>query len=171
MLAAVSEQLENSRPDRSEHYAAAVYGSIVAAALIEAFRAEHVKAEQIALAVLTTMTVFWLAHVWSGIVGDRIQHGPQLQVVRLVRIGRAEWPLVQASFFPVVVLALGWAGVFSDATASRLALGVCILQLFAYGMIVGRLAYHRWPQAIVAGLLNAALGLVLIELEVLVLHH
>jgi len=170
MLAPVSAEPAETEPDRGEHYAAAVYGSIVAAALIEAFRAEHVQAEDIALAVLTTMTVFWLAHVWSGIVGDRIHHGPQLQVGRVIRIGRAEWPLVQASFVPVVVLVLGWAGVFSDATAARLALGICIVQLFAYGLIVGRQAYHRWPQAVVAGLLNAALGLVLIELEVLVLH-
>jgi hypothetical protein len=170
MLGAVNRERTETTPDRAEHYAAAVYGSIVAAALIEAFRAEHVNAEDIALAVLTTMTVFWLAHVWSGIVGDRIHHGPQLQVGRLVRIGRAEWPLVQASFLPVVVLILGWAGVFSDATSARLALGICIVQLFAYGMIVGRQAYHRWPQAAVAGLLNAGLGLVLIELEVLVLH-
>ncbi len=170
MLASVSEEPAETQPDRAEHYAAAVYGSIVAAALIEAFRAEHVDAEDIALAVLTTMTVFWLAHVWSGIVGDRIHHGPQLQVGRLVRIGRAEWPLVQASFVPVIVLILGWAGVFTDANAARLALGICILQLFAYGLIVGRQAYHRWPQAVVAGMLNAALGLVLIELEVLVLH-
>jgi hypothetical protein len=171
MLGAVSLQRAETTPDRGEHYAAAVYGSIVAAALIEAFRADHVDAEDIALAVLTTMTVFWLAHVWSGIVGDRIHHGSRLQVGRLIRIGRAEWPLVQASFAPVVVLMLGWAGVYSNATAARLALGVCVVQLFGYGMIVGRQAYHRWPQAVVAGLLNAALGLVLIELEVLVLHH
>ena len=167
----MSEPSIATEPDRGEHYAAAVYGSIVAAALIEAFRAEHVKSEQIALAVLTTMTVFWLAHVWSDIVGDRIHHGPRLQVVRLVRIGRAEWPLVQASFLPVVVLMLGWAGVYTDATAGRLALGVCVAQLFAYGLVVGRQAYHGWAAAIVAGLLNAGLGLVLIELEVLVLHH
>jgi hypothetical protein len=166
----VSVEAAETKPDRGEHYAAAVYGSIVAAALIEAFRAEHVNAQDIALAVLTTMTVFWLAHVWSGIVGDRIHHGPQLQVARLIRIGRAEWPLVQASFGPVVVLMLGWAGVLSHASAARLALGVCVVQLFAYGLTVGRQAYHRWPQAVVAGLLNAGLGLVLIELEVLVLH-
>jgi hypothetical protein len=170
MLAAVDEPASTTQPDRGEHYAAAVYGSIVAAALVEAFRAEHVSSEAIALAVLTTMTVFWLAHVWSGIVGDRIHHGPQLQVRRLIRIGRAEWPLVQAAFVPVVALMLGWADVYSDATAAKVALGICVAQLFIYGMIVGRQAYHRWPQAVVAGLLNATLGLVLIELEVLVLH-
>jgi hypothetical protein len=170
MLAAVTVPPAATGPDRADHYAAAVYGSIVAAALIEAFRAEHVSSEDIALAVLTTMTVFWLAHVWSGIVGDRIHHGPQLQIPRLRAIAGAEWPLVQASFVPVVVLMLGWAGVFDDHTAARLALTVCVLQLFAYGVVVGREAYHDWASAAVAGALNAGLGLVLIELEVLVLH-
>ena len=82
--------------DRADHYAAAVYGSIVAAALIEAFRGRARARRGHRALVLTTMAVFWLAHVWSGIVGDRIHHGPQLQVGRLVAIagrsGRSSRP-------------------------------------------------------------------------------
>ena len=91
--------------DKADHYAAAVYGSIVAAALIEAFRGEHAHAETIALSVLATMAVFWLAHVWSAIVGERIHRRERGSARTASRqIARAEWPLVEASFAPVFVL-------------------------------------------------------------------
>jgi hypothetical protein len=160
----------DGQADEADHYAAAVYGSIVAAALIEAFRAEHVGAEEIALSVLATLAVFWLAHVWSAVIADRINHGPNVQLSRVKAISRAEWPLVEASFVPIAILLLGWAGVLSDAQAAAIALGVCIVQLVTWGVVVGRRAYGDWMPAAVVGIVNGALGLVLIELEVLVLH-
>ena len=116
MLVAVPELPEVFVEDKADHYAAAVYGSIVAAALIEAFRSEHAHAETTALAVLSTMAVFFLAHVWSTIVGERIHRRERrLGLHRVAEIARAEWPLVEASFAPVFVLILGWAGVLRDS--------------------------------------------------------
>ena len=112
MLVAVSELPEVLVEDKADHYAAAVYGSIVAAALIEAFRGEHAHAETTALAVLSTMGVFFLAHVWSAIVGERLHRRERrLGPHRVAQIASAEWPLVEASFAPVFVLLLGWVGV------------------------------------------------------------
>ena len=158
------------QPALAARYAAGIYGSIVAAALIEALRAEHVTAELIALSLAATVAVVWLAHAWSGIVGDRIEHGPKTQIDRVIIVARTEWALVEASFLPLLLLLAGWAGVYSDATAAKVALAACLGQLFVWGVLVGRRAYrHRWG-AVLGGLVNALLGLALIELEAAVLH-
>jgi hypothetical protein len=171
MLVAVPELPEVFVEDKADHYAAAVYGSIVAAALIEAFRGEHAQAETTALAVLSTMGVFWLAHVWSAIVGERLHRRERrLGLHRVAQIARAEWPLVEASFAPVFVLCLGWVGVVSDNVAEELALIVCIIQLFGWGLAVGLRAYDHWTGALLSGLANGALGLMVVSLEVAVLH-
>ena len=171
MLVAVSELPEVFVEDKADHYAAAVYGSIVAAALIEAFRGEHAHAETTALAVLSTMGVFFLAHVWSAIVGERLHRRERrLGWRRVVQIARAEWPLVEASFAPVFVLILGWAGVLSDNAAEELALIVCIVQLFGWGLAVGLRAYDHWVGALLSAFANGALGLMVVSLEVAVLH-
>ncbi len=171
MLVAVSELPATVVDDKSDHYASAVYGSIVAAALIEAFRGEHAQAETTALAVLSTMGVFWLAHVWSAVLGERIHRRERrLGFARIKQIARAEWPLVEASFAPVFVLILGWVGVFSDGTAEELALMVCIIQLFGWGLAVGLRAYDHWTGALLSGFGNGALGLMVVSLEVAVLH-
>ncbi len=159
-----------SDAETAARYTSAVYGSILAAALIEALRAEHVAAEAIALSLLSTMVVFWLAHVWSGLVGDRIRHGPRPQLHRVAAVARAEWPLVEASFVPLVALLLGWAGLYGNQTAARIALAACIGQLVVWGLIVGRRAYEHWWAGALAGLTNGVLGLALIFLEVRVLH-
>jgi hypothetical protein len=156
--------------DKADFYAAAVYGSIVAAALIEPFREEHVAAETVALSVLATLAVFWMAHVWSAIVGERIHDEGLPSIGRAATIARSEWPLVEAAFGPVTVLMLGWAGVLGDQLAMELALVVCLLELFAWGVAVGRRAYSRWWAGVLTGLTNLALGTLLITLEIIVFH-
>jgi hypothetical protein len=154
----------------ADFYAAAVYGSVVVAALLAAFRQESASARTTLLALLSTMAVFWLAHVWSTIVGERIHEGRSFTVRHAGEIARAEWPLVEAAFGPAIVLLASWAGGFSSETASTLALAICVLQLLAWGFLVGRRAYDRLGAAVAAGLVNGALGLGLVALELLIIH-
>jgi hypothetical protein len=168
--AAEPQAAAGSEPLHADFYSAAVYGSIVAAALVAAFREEDASPKTIALSLLSTMAVFWLVHVWSAIVGERIQLGTDFRNHHLAVIARAEWPLVEAAFAPAAVLALGWAGVLGERTASALAIAVCILQLFGWGIFVGRRAYDHWWTAALSGFTNGVLGIVLVALEILVVH-
>ena len=157
-------------PHPADFYAAAVYGSIVASALVAALREEHASPETIALTLLSTMAVFWLGHVWSAIAGERIHLRDELGGHRIVAIARAEWPLVEAAFLPSAVLLLGWAGMLGAVRSRDAALAVCILELFGWGLVVGRRAYDHWWAALVSGVVNGVLGLLLVALEITLLH-
>ena len=156
---------------QADFYAAAIYGSIVAAAIVGAFREEAVSSEDTALALLSTMGVFWLAHLWSGIVGERIHLGTAFGARHVVEIARSEWPLVEAGFLPAAVLMLGWAGLFGRDTASTLTIAVCDLQLLGWGFLAGRRAFDRWWAAALAGAADGVLGIALVLLEIAVLHR
>jgi hypothetical protein len=156
--------------DDADFYAAAVYGSIVAAALLAGFHEEHVGARTALLTLLSTMGVFWLAHVWSTVVGERIHQGRHFTMRQAGEIGRGEWPLMEATFVPALALLLGWAGVLADRAALTLALVVCIVQLFGWGFVVGRRAYDRRLPALLTGLVDGALGLALVGLELVIIH-
>jgi hypothetical protein len=157
--------------DPAVFYAAAIYGSLLAASLIAVFRVEHDSSKTTVLALLGTMAVFWLAHAWSQVLGERIHRGTGLGRHGVFLIARAEWPIVEAAFAPAVVLALGWIGILETKTAETLALAVCIFQLFAWGFAVGRKAYAALWAAIAAGILDGLLGLGLVWLEITVVHH
>ena len=150
----------SAEPDAADFYAAAVYGSIVATALTGAFRQEGADAAGSAVALLSTMVVFWVAHVWSTLVGERIHQGLQFTFHHSIDVARSEWPLIESAFAPSAVFVLGWLGAIGDHTAATIALVVCVLQLLAWGFVLGRRAYASWWSAVVSGLLNGALGAV-----------
>jgi hypothetical protein len=157
-------------PERADFYAAAVYGSIVAAALLAAFRKEHSSAETTLFALLSTMFVFYLGHLWSTIVGERLDVGRAFEVRHAVEIARAEWPLVEAAFVPSVALVLGRAGVLSRDHAVDAAAAICVLQLVGWGFVVGHRAYDKWWQAVLAGLVDGGLGVAIVALELAIVH-
>jgi hypothetical protein len=157
-------------PFLADAYAAGVYGSIIATAFVAALREAHEPVIASAVSLLSTMAVFWLAHVWSEITGEQVYRGKRFMPQMALGIARAEWPLVEAAFGPLVVLLLGGLGLFGDETALTAALVISVLQLLAWGFVVGRRAYRRWFYATLSGLANGVLGLTLVALETIVLH-
>ncbi|MCW2976270.1 MAG: putative integral rane protein [Actinomycetia bacterium] len=123
-----------------------------------------------AVSLLSTMAVFWLAHVWSQITGERIYRGRRFTSELALAIARSEWPLVEAAFGPTVMLLLGWAGLFTDHVALTVALAICVVQLLGWGFVVGRRAYSRWYYGALSAVANGLLGFALVVLETNVLH-
>jgi hypothetical protein len=153
-----------------DSFAAAIYGTIVVTALVSAFRESHLSAQESTLSLLATTAVFFLAHTWSAIAGERIHTGTRFTRHHAMEIVRSEWPLVEAGLAPAVVLLLGWIGVARDRTAANASLAVCGLQLLGWGFAVGHRAYERWWQAVLSSLGTTMLGVGLVALEVAVLH-
>jgi hypothetical protein len=159
-----------AQPRPEDYYAAAIYGSILAAAFITVFRQEHAAPQTVALSVVGTMAVFWIAHVWSALLGEQIHHARRASFRHVKELARSEWPLLEASLAPVVALLLGWIGVIDESKAEDIALAVCVIQLFAWGLYVGRRAYDRWYAVLLSGLVNGLLGLAVVSLEITVVH-
>ena len=152
-------------PSREFDYAAAVYGSVVATALVGATFEAQLDARTMTLTLLTTALVFWLAHVWSEVMGVRLAGTiPAWSHVR--QIAASEWPVVEAGFVPDALLALAWAGVYSRDTGAELALIAAVLQLAAWGFAAGWRTQHRLAPAIVTGVVDCAFGIAIVGLEV-----
>jgi hypothetical protein len=110
------------------------------------------------LTLLTTTLVFWLAHLWSEVMGVRLAGTvPHWSDVR--RVAVSEWPVVEAGFVPNVLLALAWAGLYSRDTGAELAMIAAVLQLAAWGFAAGWRTQHRLAPAIVTSAVDCAFGL------------
>lgn len=156
------------RGARNGNFAAAVYGSILAAAVVASLDVGDVDAGDMIAALGGTMLVFWLAHVWAEGIADRM-HDPSPYTWRRLRTAAAwHWPMVQAATGPLVALALAGLGAWTLDTGVTLALAVSIAQLAGWGVAVGWRTFGSWPAALLSGTVNGLLGTVLIVLKTLV---
>ena len=114
--------------------------------------------------------MLWLAHVYSHALGESLQEERRLNAREFAAIARREYAVVLAAVPPVVVLALGAAGLLSASAAIWAAFGVGVVTLGAQGVRYARLEKLSLPASIVSVALNLALGLALVAAEVVVSH-
>jgi len=149
-------------------YTPAVYGSLLVTTLIAVQYRFDVAAEAIAFSLLASVGVFWLTHVWSAIV-DRRVHGP-VGWPEIGSIALGEASMLVAAVIPSILLGLARLGVYSVDDAVLAALIASLVQLFVWGLAVGRAAHSSWVVALVIAIVDLALGVAIVVLKVVVIH-
>jgi hypothetical protein len=154
--------------EREYRFGSAVYGSILVAALVGAMFEEHVAAQTMTLSLLGSVIVFWIAHAWSEVLGERVEDGPMFDRARVKAITMEEWPLVEAGILPSLLLALAWAGLYPRHLGAVLALSAAVLQLVGWGILAGHRTQPTWRRALVVGAVDGLLGLGIVAIEIAV---
>jgi hypothetical protein len=149
-------------------YTSAVYGSLLVATLLAVEWRQDASTTLVGLSIIIAVVVFWLTHVWSAIVNRRVR-GP-VGRADVMRLAAVEAPMLTAAVVPLLVLGLGALAFVTVDTAVVLALLASIVQLFLWGLAVGRAAHTSWPLAFAIAAVDCALGVLLVVLKVLVIH-
>lgn len=140
-----------------------IYGIIVGTAVMAAAHGEAVG--RLAIAVLTTLLIYWAAERYAHLMARRIVLGRVLTGPEV----RAElshgWELVTASFLPLVVL-IGSHLLGAGLSASVLDALICSTVLLGLsGWRVGREAQLGWGKRIASTAVAGAFGVVMILLK------
>lgn len=123
----------------------------------------------LAVSVLITLIVYWLAEQYAEILGRQAAHG-RLPTWATVRVDLAvSWPIVSASFAPLVALVLARAAGASAPAAANTGVSVAIALLTLHGWLAGRAAQLRGWRLAGATCVAAVLGLVMVVLKNLVI--
>jgi hypothetical protein len=159
-------RLEEGR--RPFTFTPAVYGSLLVTTLVAVQWNANAVPEFIALSLVISVGVFWLAHAWAEVVNRRIRGPIALSDAWSIALGEAT--MVLAVAVPGILLGLHrFAGVTTDL-AIGLALAASLVQLFLWGLAVGRAAHGSWPVAIGLGLVDFGFGVAIVVLKAVVLH-
>jgi hypothetical protein len=150
--------------------ARAIYGTILVMAVITALsHDDSVRSAELIAGVLATTFVFWIAHVYAEVLGQRVEgEGGRFAFANVAVAARGEWPLVEASLLPVLCLLLGVVGLVETNTAVAIAIGAGVVELFGYGIAAGRRLRLSLRGTIAVAVVNGALGLLIVLLKVLV---
>jgi hypothetical protein len=146
----------------------AIYGTIIGASVMASVE-EHTPVAEVAEAVIVTLIIYWLAERWSVLLGTHLE-GEPIDWRHAREVFAEGWPMVQASYVPLLVMLLASFVGASEDVAVELALLINVLNLLALGALAGRRAgLHGW------GLLGAAtftgmLGVLLVILKAVLSH-
>jgi hypothetical protein len=162
------EVLEQTRAGRRR--AAGIYGAVVTAAIIAAVGGQ-LPTRGLAVAVVVTLLVYWVAEQYAELLGEHTAGG-HLPGWRHVRAALATtWPMVGASYLPLLVLFLARLAGASPLAAANAGLVAALLLLVYHGWSAARAAHLAGRSLLAATSVAAALGVVMIVLKDVVLIH
>jgi hypothetical protein len=146
-----------------------LYGTVLVLAVIIALTKSGKASPEVVLGgVLVTSLVFFVVHVYADTLAAGVRY-PDHGWLELARHhAHHEAPILGAAIAPSVPLLLGVAGVLSRSAAGWCAIGLGLISLFAWGLALGRALGYRAGGALAIGLLNVALGGLMVGLKVLV---
>ena len=155
----------------SADYTGAVYGSLLAASVIVGASPHEAPPRPVALIVLLLATgiVFWLAHAYSQLFGDRM-HGAALTLGEIRLVAAREWPIVEAAVPPAVAAAIGAIAGWDHSTVAWVALMVAIAGQLGWAIYAAAKAGASRSVIAMSGLANLVLGGLLVVLKVVVSH-
>jgi hypothetical protein len=159
-----------TRKNLGRRRAAGIYGAIVTAAILDT-TGGHVSTAALVIAVVVTLLVYWLAEEYAEVLGEQVEGGRLPSRAYIREALAATWPMVSASYAPLIALVLAKVAGASDLTAANVGLVVALILLTVHGWLCGRAAQLRGWQLVFATSIAAALGLVMILLKDLVLVH
>jgi hypothetical protein len=148
---------------------AGIYGTIVASAVLAAGGA-HLRTVPLAVTVVVTLLVYWAAEGYAELLGEHA-HAGRLPTRRHVRVSLAAiWPMVSASYVPLLALLVARVLGADTKTAATVALVVAIALLLVQGWVGGKAAQLRGLPLLAVTLIAGAFGVMMILLKLLVTH-
>ncbi|GGN77239.1 hypothetical protein GCM10010112_50160 [Actinoplanes lobatus] len=149
--------------ENEEATASGIYGLIVGAAVLVA--AHPTTATRAVVAVLVTLTIYWLAERYARLVAERIHagHRPRWETVR--RQLTSGWEIVTASGLPLLALISARLGGATMDTAVLSALMCTTLLLCFSGWLIGVNGRLQPKERLVSTLVSGGFGAALIVLK------
>lgn len=168
------EATEEAARAQGTDYTGAIYGSLLAGSVvIGSAVGEHgesaVRPLQLAASLIITGLVFWLAHAYARLVGQRNRQAA-LTAQGVRRTVLREWPVLGAALPPAAAaLILGLVGA-SNAAAAWAALVAAIAGQVGWATITTIRTGASTPLVLLSAAVNLLLGLAIVLLKTALSH-
>jgi hypothetical protein len=156
--------------NRGRRRAAGIYGAIITAAILDTAGGQ-VSTAVLVVSVVVTLLVYWIAEEYAEVLGEQAAGGRLPSRASIQGALISTWPMVTASYLPLLAVVLADLAGASKLTAANAGLVVAVVLLTVHAWLAGRAAQLQGRKLLYATLVGAGLGLVMILLKDLVLIH
>jgi hypothetical protein len=114
-----------------------VYGTILVGALIAAESGVHDGYLDKVGSSLLALSIYWLAHSYSTVLGRRIESRERLTIGGLGEAMAHDWGIVRGACIPLLALLICWLAGASQETGVTVAVWATITSLIAFELLAG----------------------------------
>jgi hypothetical protein len=141
---------------------------LIASAVIAAKAGDGQSGTEILLSATLLLVLFWVAHVYADVLGERLETRERPGWSTIVRAGLRDWSMLRGSLIPIVVFAVvDWAGA-SVNTAVLTSLWLTIVLLALWGLVAAVRGGARGAELLLETLVCAALGFAVLVLKIFI---
>ncbi|WP_431683462.1 hypothetical protein [Kitasatospora sp. KL5] len=156
----------NNLEVRTEQLKERIYATITMVAVVVGLSAvDHLGTWKAASAVLATALGLWLATLVADQQAYRIVHRRVASGHELRRMLFVSSPLLLSAVGPLLLIAAAGIGLMSLHSALLAAAGLSVAALFVWGCVSGLRMGGGLPAALVAGAVDAAIGLAVVAVK------
>lgn len=144
-----------------------IYGVILVAGMIVVSGSEHAEAWPLFVTVVSTVAVFWAAHIYAGTVAywrASVEEPHHISTAFSHAVSRT-WGLLVSALIPASLLLLGATQAVPDDVAIWLALWAGVVVLAALGYYAFSRRGSTWPVRILGAVATAGFGILMILLK------
>ena len=170
MAAGDAAEIEPAAETQGRRRAAGIYGAIITAAILDTIGG-HASTTVVVISVVVTLLVYWIAEEYAEVLGEHTAGGRLPGRAYIAGTLAATWPMVSASFAPLLALLFARLAGATALGAANIGLAVAFALLAFHGWRAALAAQLRGWQLFAACSVAAALGLIMILLKDLVLIH
>jgi hypothetical protein len=123
------------------------------------------------VAVLVTLVVYWLAEQYAELLGEHTHAGQLPRIGQVTSSLIATWPMVSASFVPLISLLVARLLGASAPGAANIALAVTVVLLIIHGYAAGKAARLGGLRLAMVSMTAGLLGVVMVILKVVLQHR
>ncbi len=149
--------------------AAGVYGTLLTLSVLVGLSLKGSGPGVMAVTVLVSVVVFWIAHVHAGLVARWVAAGegrPGRGAVAEVMAREA--PMLESAVPAVVLLLLAAIGILGTKLAVWIALVYGVVALAVWGALIARRAHLGTTGVLLVSGVNLALGALIVALKLLI---
>ena len=150
--------------DRGENLAGGIYGTILVTSIVAASDTSHTVWRSLSI-VTVTVCVFWLAHVYAGLLAWSIASDEPISRRQVRVFSLREWPLLQALVVPALALIAGGIGLIPSRAAFAIAIGYGAASLVWWGLLYARKERLGRRATFAVVVVNALFGLCIVVLK------
>jgi hypothetical protein len=141
-----------------------ITGTVVCAAVIAAGAGHTDSIRELSVAMIGTITVYWLAHLHAVAIGGAVNKGHH-PLLALRHAAGETWTIAAASLVPLAILLLAHLAGAELSTAAWIALLSTIGLLAVYSFVAGRRGGLGLRGSLVCSVAGAALGILVALLK------